>query len=97
MDRVAMKYIINPLNMEETAEMIAFRLRSAGLSNGQSLFAPSAIEAIHRFTQGYPRRIALVCHNAVEAVVMRGRSTVDDTLIQELIHDESRWVHETTA
>ena len=97
MDRVAMKYIINPLNAEETAEMIVFRLRSAGLANGQSLFAPSAIGAIHRFTQGYPRRIALVCHNALEAVVMHGRSMVDDALIEELIHDESRWVHETAA
>ena len=97
MDRVAMKYIINPLSEEETAEMIAFRLRSAGWSNGQSLFAPSTIGAIHRFTQGYPRRIALLCHNALEAVVMHGRSTVDDHLIQELIHDESRWVRETAA
>ncbi len=97
MDRVAMKYLINPLSEEETAEMIAFRLRSAGLPNGQSLFAPAAIEAIHRFTQGYPRRISLLCHNALEAVVMHGRSMVDDTLIQELTHDESRWVHETAA
>ena len=97
MDRVAMKYIINPLSEEETAEMIAFRLRSAGWSNGQSLFAPSTIGAIHRSTQGYPRRIALLCHNALEAVVMHGRSTVDDSLIQELIHDESRWVRETAA
>ena len=97
MDRVAMKYLINPLSEEETAEMIAFRLRSAGLPNGQSLFSPAAIEVIHRFTQGYPRRIALLCHNALEAVVMHGRSMVDDTLIQELTHDESRWVHETAA
>jgi len=97
MDRVAMKYLINPLSEEETAQMIAFRLRSAGLPNGQSLFSPAAIEVIHRFTQGYPRRIALLCHNALEAVVMHGRSMVDDTLIQELTHDESRWVHETAA
>ena len=97
MDRVAMKYIINPLSREETAELIDFRLRSAGLVDDQRLFAPSAIEAIHRFTQGYPRRISLLCHNALEAVVMHGRSVVDDTLIQELIHDESRWLHEAAA
>ena len=94
-DRIALKYIINPLSEEETAEMICFRLLLAGSSNGHVLFSPSAIAAIHRFTQGYPRKITLLCHNALEALVMHERREVDDTLIQQLIHEESRWVHET--
>ena len=93
-DRVALKYIINPLSEEETAEMIHFRLRSAGL-NGPSLFAPEAIRAVYRFTQGYPRKISLLCHNALEALVIHEKSVVDDGLIQELIDHESRWVRET--
>ncbi|MBI4341702.1 MAG: AAA family ATPase [Candidatus Omnitrophica bacterium] len=97
MDRVALKYIINPLSEEETAEMIRYRLLLAGGTEGQSLFAPAAIAAIHRFTQGYPRQIALLCHNALEAAVMHERREVDDALIGELIRDESRWVHEAIA
>ena len=91
-DRVALKYIINPLSEQETAEMIQFRLQSAGLSNGHALFAPEAIRAIHRFTQGYPRQIALLCHNALESLVMHDRTVVDETVIGGLVHDESRWV-----
>ncbi len=96
-DRVALKYIINPLSEEETAEMIRFRLGSAGCSDSRSLFTPEAVQAIHRFTQGYPRKIALVCHNALEALVMHERHVVDSTLIQELTHDESRWFSEAAA
>ena len=97
MDRVAMKYIINPLSEDETAEMIRFRLRSAGFSNGQGLFTPEAVHAIHRATQGYPRQIALLCHNALESLVMYDKMTVDETLIEELVRDESRWVREASA
>ena len=96
-DRVALKYIINPLSEQETADMIRFRLSSAGLSGDHTLFSPEAIHAIHRFTQGYPRRITLVCHNALEALVMHEKRIVDAALIEELIRDESRWVHETAA
>ena len=97
MDRVALKYIINPLSEEETAEMIRFRLRSAGLPDSQTLFTPDAVLAVHSFTQGYPRQIALLCHNALEALVIHDRSVVDDALIMELIRDESRWVHEAAS
>ena len=95
--RVALKYIINPLSEQETAEMIQFRLRSAGLSGEHALFAPEAIAAIHRFTQGYPRQIALVCHNALEALVIHDKHVVGTVLVEELIRDESRWVHEAAA
>ena len=96
-DRVALKYIINPLSEDEVAQMLRFRLASAGLPDGRALFTPEAVRAIHRFTQGYPRQIALLCHNALEALVMHERPMVDDTLIGELVHDESRWLHEAHA
>ena len=96
-DRAALKYIINPLSEEETAQMIAFRLHSAGLPEGHTLFAPEAVRAVYRSTQGYPRRIALLCHSALEALVMHDKRIVDDAIIQELIRDESRWAHEAAA
>ena len=97
MDRAAMKYIINPLSEQETAELIQFRLRSAGMSPGQELFTPAAIQAIHRASQGYPRQIGLLCHNALEALVMYEKPLVDETLIEELVHHESRWLREAAA
>lgn len=93
-DRVAMKYIINPLSEEETREMIQFRLRSAGLPDGEPLFSPEAIRAIYQFTQGYPRQIARVCHNALEVLVAHEQTRVEESLIRELMGDESRWLCE---
>jgi general secretion pathway protein A len=96
-DRVALKYIVNPLDAQETGEMIRFRLHSAGLPQGQRLFAPEAIDAIYRFTQGYPRKILQLCHNAMEALVMHDQREVDAALIDELIRDEAKWTHEVAA
>ncbi len=96
-DRVALKYIVNPLDEQETAQMVRFRLEQAGLTNGRILFSPEAIRAMYQFTQGYPRKIALVCHNALEALVMRERSIVDEPLIQELMADESRWTKDRVS
>ncbi|HAM41768.1 MAG TPA: transposase [Candidatus Omnitrophica bacterium] len=96
-DRVALKYIINPLDEQETSELIRFRLIQAGLPDGRQVFAPEAVRAIYHFTQGYPRKISMVCHNALEALVMHERQVIDEALIQELIRDESRWVQEHLA
>ncbi|MBI4597694.1 MAG: AAA family ATPase [Candidatus Omnitrophica bacterium] len=96
-DRAALKYIVNPLSEEETAAMIRFRLQSAGLPAEQSVFAPEAVRAIFRWTSGYPRQIALLCHNALEALVMHDKSMVDGAMIEEIISHESRWAYEPAA
>ena len=96
-DRVALRYIINPLSEEETADMIQFRLRSAGLPDGRRLFTPDAVRVISRATQGYPRQIALLCHNAMEALVIHDKTVVDEALVEDLLHEDARWVYETAS
>ncbi len=96
MDRAALKYLLNPLDPQETAEIVQFRLRSAGLASGQQLFTPEALQAIYQSTQGYPRKISLLCHNALEALVMHEKPIVDEALIDALVREEA-WVHETVA
>ncbi|MBU1870253.1 MAG: AAA family ATPase [Candidatus Omnitrophica bacterium] len=85
MDRVALKYTINPLDEEETKELVHFRLKQAGYTHLDNLFSDDAIKLIHKQTQGYPRRIAMLCHDALETIVMKERLTVDADTIQELI------------
>ena len=94
MDRVALKYIINPLDERETGELIRHRLTSAGCPYGETIFTPEAVRAVYHATQGYPRQIARVCHSALEAMVMHDKSAIDQNLIQELLRDESRWAVE---
>lgn len=85
MDRVALKYTINPLDENETKEMIEFRLKQAGYNHQDSLFTAEAAKLIYQHTQGYPRRISLLCHDALETIVMKERLAVDAEAINELI------------
>lgn len=87
-DRVSLKYIINPLDEEETKELIEYRLRKAGYNSGSNLFTDEAIRNIHRYTGGYPRQIAMLCHNALETVVMKEQLFADEDIIKELIDQE---------
>jgi len=87
-DRIALKYIINPLDETETKEMINYRLRQAGYTSHRELFTDSAIRLIYQQTQGYPRKISMLCHNALEAAVMNNSDFVDEKVISDIILDE---------
>ncbi len=91
MDRIALKYTINTLDEIETKEMIEFRLRQAGYNGWDRLFTDGAIKLIYQFTQGYPRRIAMLSHNALETVIMKDRSIVDEEIINGLIAQETKY------
>lgn len=87
-DRVTLKYIINPLDEAETGQMIRFRLRKAGFNSGQILFTPEALKMVYEYTMGYPRRIAVAAHNALECLVMQDRRTVDASVMRQVISQE---------
>lgn len=88
MDRVALKYTINPLDETETREMIEFRLKQAGYNGLHNLFDNEAIKLIYQQTQGYPRRIAMLCHDAMEALIMQDSRVVDAAIIKGLTNAE---------
>ncbi len=90
-DRIALKYIINPLDRSEVRELIHFRLHQAGYQNEQPLFTDEAIGMIYEYTQGYPRRVVVLCHDALEAIVMKERYIVDAQIIKELITQGSSY------
>ncbi|MCX7662036.1 MAG: AAA family ATPase [Candidatus Omnitrophica bacterium] len=92
MDRVALKYTINPLDERETKEMIEFRLRKAGYNKENSLFTDSALSLIYQHTQGYPRKIAMICHDALEMLVMKDKEIVDGEIIKEIIEREREYI-----
>ncbi|OPX97598.1 MAG: Archaeal ATPase [Syntrophorhabdus sp. PtaB.Bin006] len=55
--RLPVRYYFIPLRVEETKEMIRFRLRKAGLDESKEVFADDALEIIHRFSRGSPRTV----------------------------------------
>lgn len=87
-DRISFKYTLNPLDFEETREMIEFRLKQAGYSANMHLFLDDAIKEVHQYTRGYPRRITMLCHRALKTLVLKNKFVIDAALIQEIINEE---------
>lgn len=88
-DRIALKCVINPLDLAEAKDLIRFRLQQAGYE-GSGLFAEEAVRLIHQHTKGYPRQMSMMCHNLLEMLVMRDRAIVDEALVREAITNELR-------
>ncbi|MDD5668914.1 MAG: AAA family ATPase [Candidatus Omnitrophica bacterium] len=86
MDRVSMQYTIMPLCENETREMIAFRLESAGLKKNSRIFSDEALSLIYAYSSGYPRRISMICHDALEQLIIRDKGLVDAEMIREIMN-----------
>jgi general secretion pathway protein A len=88
-DRIALRFVLNPLGEQEVRRLIDFRLRQAGHKGDAELFTDGAVRAICRHSQGYPRRLALLCHNALESLVMYDAKVVDEALVNRLLEADS--------
>ncbi len=88
-DRIALKYVLNPLGEEELREMVDYRLRQAGYpADAGPLFTREALRLIWERSQGYPRKLSMLCHNCLEALVMQERRQVDEELVRQIIDSE---------
>jgi len=87
-DRISLKYTLNPLNFEETREMIEFRIKQAGYKAHMHIFLNSAVREIYQHSRGYPRKITMLCHRALAALVLKSKFVIDGNLIQEIIEKE---------
>jgi type II secretory pathway predicted ATPase ExeA len=76
--RVMLRAKTQPLLAQETSAYIAQRLRIAG-SNGQEIFTPEALSAIHRYAHGIPRVVNLICeHCLIKAFADQQRVVTGD-------------------
>lgn len=74
-DRINLYHVLGPLNFQETQSLIRFRLERASKGGANlSLLSRSALRAIYRASEGYPRRIIHLCHQVVLAVIIQNRS-----------------------
>ncbi len=87
-DRINFKYTLNPLDEEETSQMIEFRIKQAGYKANMHLFLEGAIKEIYRYTHGYPRRVNMICHKALKRLVMNNKFVVDEVMIRTIINEE---------
>lgn len=74
-DRINLYHVLGPLNFQETQSLIRFRLERASKGGAnRALLSHSALRAIYRASEGYPRRIIHLCHQVVLAVIIQNRS-----------------------
>lgn len=81
LDHLVLKYILNPLDEQETRELIQFRLRQAGLNSRDTLFTEEAFRLIYEHTLGYPRKIVELCRSALASIALQRREIVDKGII----------------
>lgn len=84
-DRIVLRYVINPLDETETRDLVNFRLRLSGFSTELKLFTDEAVSEVYHYSQGYPRRINLICHNALRHLITSSKTLIDGALIRELV------------
>jgi len=87
-DRISFKYTLNPLDFNETREMIEFRIRQAGFKASMNLFLDAAVKEIYEYSRGYPRQITMLCHKALKNLVLKNKFVIDDEIVRELIDEE---------
>lgn len=83
-DRIAVLYMLEPFSREETHRMIDYRLQRAGLRGGRELFTTEARDLVYEYTGGKPRRITMLCHNAIEEIIIQNKTVVDGAVIHAL-------------
>jgi len=89
-DRIALNYVINPLDEGDVRELINFRLDMAGYRGSRELFTGAAIDAIIRYSRGYPRRISMLCHDGLEYMIMHQKRYVDKEAIDDIARRNGR-------
>ncbi|MDA0323661.1 MAG: AAA family ATPase [Verrucomicrobia bacterium] len=87
-DRISTKLLIEPLAEDEISQIIDFRLREAGYSSATPLFTREAVSLAAAHTRGYPRKLASLCHDALEYLVMHDEVVVLRETVQSLIDQE---------
>ncbi len=95
-DRINLTYHLGPLNYKDTCAMVHFRIQKAADENRDDVsirFTGPALRAIFRETGGYPRRIVLLCHQVLLAMIIKNKTKVDRRLVKSVIYgmgDHSR-------
>ena len=82
--RIAVRCRLQAFSEEETACYIGHRLKVAGYS-GDALFDPEALALIAERSQGIPRNINNICHNALEIACARELHVVGREIVGEAV------------
>jgi hypothetical protein len=82
--RIGAKAVLNPLQRAECHGYIEQRLRAANGSSDR-IFKPRALSYLVRHSSGIPRRINVLCHNAMLLAYSGGARVVDKRMVEAAV------------
>ncbi|MCJ7499226.1 AAA family ATPase [bacterium] len=85
LQRVAMKIRLSTLTDEATKAYVVHRMAIAG--NRETIFTDGALKLIYKYSDGFPRKINILCDNALfQGFLMRQR-VIDENIVKEMAAD----------
>ena len=81
--RIAVRYHMSGMSLEDTAGYLRHHLQLAGRSD--TLFSDDAITLIHQTSRGYPRAVNNLAIQALLAAFAEGKALVDETSMRTAV------------
>ncbi len=83
--RLTLNYHIEPLGLSETKYYIKHRLKIAGTT--EELFNSGAVEEIQHYSDGFPRRINIICDHCLLTGYVKEKKVIDAEIVRECARD----------
>ena len=83
-DRISFDFEIGPISLDDMRGMIDHRIEITG-GNPGSWFEEKALVKIHKNTQGYPRKVTQLCHQALLTMISEEKSGINEEMVQRVI------------
>jgi len=87
LQRISVRYHIPPLNAKETREYVMTRLKKAGSKRAEEIFPVKTTDAIHQYSQGYPRMINILSDNAMLLGYSKGEGMISPAMVKSCYQD----------
>ena len=84
--RLTLRSKTHPFTLDETRAYIQQRLRIAG-AGGQEIFDPEALISVHRFANGIPRVINLLCEHCLVSAFVDQQRTIGPEVVESVARD----------
>src|SRR5215471_15719954 len=85
--RIMLRCKTGPLSKEQTYEYIQERLRIAGFDGKSAIFSPKALDTVHKYSQGIPRVINLLCEHALISGFVEQLRPIPPNVIEDVARE----------
>jgi general secretion pathway protein A len=84
--RLTLRAKTHPLTIEETKAYVQQRLRIAG-SDGRQIFDGEALSAVHKYSNGIPRVVNLLCEHCLVSAFVDQKATINEGIVDAVARD----------